>query len=76
VPETHVFLEVRTLTDTINELLEAHTQAIATQQRFIANAAINSALRWQALKLQAERALRETGFIRDETGTPANPKLC
>jgi len=59
VPETHVFLEVRTLTDTINELLEAHTQAIATQQRFIANAAHQLRTPLAGLKLQAERALRE-----------------
>ncbi|OYV15817.1 MAG: two-component system, OmpR family, sensor histidine kinase TctE, partial [Methylococcaceae bacterium NSM2-1] len=59
IPETHVFLEVRTLTDTINELLEAHTQAIATQQRFIANAAHQLRTPLAGLKLQAERALRE-----------------
>ncbi|MGR8998468.1 MAG: sensor histidine kinase N-terminal domain-containing protein [Gammaproteobacteria bacterium] len=59
VPETHVFLEVSTLTDTINELLEAHTQAIATQQRFIANAAHQLRTPLAGLKLQAERALRE-----------------
>jgi two-component system, OmpR family, sensor histidine kinase TctE len=59
VPETHVFLEVRTLTDTINELLIAHTQAIATQQRFIANAAHQLRTPLAGLKLQAERALRE-----------------
>jgi two-component system sensor histidine kinase TctE len=59
IPESHVFLEVRTLTDTINELLEAHTQAIATQQRFIANAAHQLRTPLAGLKLQAERALRE-----------------
>ncbi len=59
IPETHVFLEVRTLTDTINDLLEAHTQAIATQQRFIANAAHQLRTPLAGLKLQAERALRE-----------------
>ena len=59
IPETHVFLEVRTLTDTINELLEAHTLAIATQQRFIANAAHQLRTPLAGLKLQAERALRE-----------------
>jgi two-component system sensor histidine kinase TctE len=50
---------VRTLTDTINELLEAHTQAIASQQRFIANAAHQLRTPLAGLKLQAERALRE-----------------
>ena len=59
IPETHVFPEVRTLTDTINELLEEHTQAIATQQRFIANAAHQLRTPLAGLKLQAERALRE-----------------
>jgi two-component system sensor histidine kinase TctE len=58
IPETHIFPEVRTLTDTINELLEAHTQAIATQQRFIANAAHQLRTPLAGLKLQAERALR------------------
>ncbi|MGZ8956143.1 MAG: sensor histidine kinase N-terminal domain-containing protein, partial [Methylovulum sp.] len=59
IPESHVFLEVRTLTDTINDLLAAHTQAIATQQRFIANAAHQLRTPLAGLKLQAERALRE-----------------
>ncbi len=59
IPETHIFLEVRTLTATINELLEAHTQAIAAQQRFIANAAHQLRTPLAGLKLQAERALRE-----------------
>jgi two-component system sensor histidine kinase TctE len=59
IPESHVFLEVRTLTDTINDLLEAHTQAIATQQRFIANAANQLRTPLAGLRLQAERALRE-----------------
>jgi two-component system, OmpR family, sensor histidine kinase TctE len=59
IPETHIFLEVRTLTDTINDLLAAHTLAIATQQRFIANAAHQLRTPLAGLKLQAERALRE-----------------
>jgi two-component system sensor histidine kinase TctE len=59
IPETHVFIEVRTLTDTINDLLAAHTLAIATQQRFIANAAHQLRTPLAGLKLQAERALRE-----------------
>ncbi|MCX7096481.1 MAG: sensor histidine kinase N-terminal domain-containing protein [Methylococcales bacterium] len=57
--EQHIFLEVRTLTDTINDLLAAHTLAIATQQRFIANAAHQLRTPLAGLKLQAERALRE-----------------
>ena len=59
IPEQLVFLEVRTLTNTINELLEAHTKAIANQQRFIANAAHQLRTPLAGLKLQAERALRE-----------------
>jgi two-component system sensor histidine kinase TctE len=59
IPETHVFLEVRALTDTINDLLEQLALAIATQQRFIANAAHQLRTPLAGLKLQAERALRE-----------------
>jgi two-component system sensor histidine kinase TctE len=59
IPESHVFLEVRTLTDTINDVLKQLTQAIATQQRFIANAAHQLRTPLAGLKLQAERALRE-----------------
>jgi two-component system sensor histidine kinase TctE len=39
IPEQHVFLEVRALTDTINDLLARLGLAIATQQRFIAHPA-------------------------------------
>ncbi|MGZ8159669.1 MAG: sensor histidine kinase N-terminal domain-containing protein [Methylobacter sp.] len=59
IPEQHVFLEVRALTDTINDLLERLGLAIATQQRFIANAAHQLRTPLAGLKLQAERALRE-----------------
>ncbi len=59
IPETHVFIEVRTLTDTINQLLESHSLAIANQQRFITNAAHQLRTPLAGLKLQAERALRE-----------------
>ncbi|MDP2903446.1 MAG: sensor histidine kinase N-terminal domain-containing protein [Methylovulum sp.] len=59
IPETHVFLEVRSLTDTINDVLEQLTLAIETQQRFIANAAHQLRTPLAGLKLQAERALRE-----------------
>lgn len=59
IPESHVFLEVRTLTDTINALLAQLTLAIATQQRFIANAAHQLRTPLAGLKIQAERALRE-----------------
>ncbi len=59
IPEQHVFLEVRTLTDTINDLLGRLGLAIATQQRFIANAAHQLLTPLAGLKLQVERAQRE-----------------
>jgi len=59
IPEQHVFLEVRALTDTINDLLARLGLAIAAQQRFIANAAHQLRTPLAGLKLQAGRALRE-----------------
>jgi two-component system, OmpR family, sensor histidine kinase TctE len=59
IAETYIFPEVRTLTDTINDLLARLTTAIAAQQRFIANAAHQLRTPLAGLKLQAERALRE-----------------
>ncbi len=59
IPEQHVFLEVRALTDTINDLLERLGLAIATQQRFITNAAHQLRTPLAGLKLQVERAQRE-----------------
>lgn len=59
IAETYIFPEVRTLTDTINDLLARLTSAIAAQQRFIANAAHQLRTPLAGLKLQAERALRE-----------------
>ncbi|WP_305908892.1 sensor histidine kinase N-terminal domain-containing protein [Methylomarinum sp. Ch1-1] len=59
IPETHVFAEVRSLTDTINHLLGRLSAAIAAQQRFIANAAHQLRTPLAGLKLQAERAQRE-----------------
>lgn len=59
IPETHVFAEVKTLTDTINALLKRLNGAIASQQRFIANAAHQLRTPLAGLKLQSERALRE-----------------
>lgn len=58
-PTNPTFLEVQTLTDTINDLLRQLDQAIATQNRFIANAAHQLRTPLAGLKLQAERALRE-----------------
>lgn len=59
IPETRVFLEVRALTDTINDLFQQLSIAISSQQRFIANAAHQLRTPLAGLKLQAERALRE-----------------
>jgi two-component system sensor histidine kinase TctE len=59
IAETYIFPEVRTLTDTINDLLARLTAAIQAQQRFIANAAHQLRTPLAGLKLQAERALRE-----------------
>jgi len=60
IADTHVFTEVRALTDTINQLLARLSLAIATQQRFISNAAHQLRTPLAGLKLQAERAQRET----------------
>ena len=59
IAETYIFPEVRTLTDTINDLLARLNTAIAAQQRFVANAAHQLRTPLAGLKLQAERALRE-----------------
>ena len=59
IPESHVFTEVRALTGTINVLLGKLSEAIASQQRFIANAAHQLRTPLAGLKLQAERAQRE-----------------
>lgn len=63
IPETHVFAEVRALTDTINTLLGKLSAAIVSQQRFIANAAHQLRTPLAGLKLQAERAQREENII-------------
>ena len=60
--DTYVFSEVRTLTDTINLLLSRLGTAIATQQRFIANAAHQLRTPLAGLKLQAEVAQRENNM--------------
>jgi two-component system, OmpR family, sensor histidine kinase TctE len=59
IKESHVFEEVKTLTDTINDLLHRLAQAIAAQQRFIANAAHQLRTPLAGFVLQAERAARE-----------------
>ncbi len=60
--DTYVFTEVKTLTDTINQLLSRLTTAIAAQQRFIANAAHQLRTPLAGLKLQAEVAQRENNL--------------
>lgn len=57
--DTYAFSEVRVLTDTINQLFSRLATAIASQQRFIANAAHQLRTPLAGLKLQAEVALRE-----------------
>ncbi|NOT11489.1 MAG: sensor histidine kinase [Methylococcaceae bacterium] len=59
IGESHVFPEVRTLTDTINDLLERLSIAITAQQRFVSNAAHQLRTPLAGLVVQAERALRE-----------------
>jgi len=63
IPESDVFTEVRSLTDTINNLLEKLSAAINSQQRFIANAAHQLRTPLAGLKLQAERAQREQDIL-------------
>ncbi|MEW6039762.1 MAG: sensor histidine kinase N-terminal domain-containing protein [Pseudomonadota bacterium] len=57
-PDTDVPLEVRSLTHTINELLQRLAASMATQRRFIENAAHQLRTPLAGLKIQAERALR------------------
>ncbi len=59
IPDTRVPREVRTLTRTINVLLGRLAAAIATQQRFIANAAHQFRTPLAGLKVQVERVVRE-----------------
>jgi two-component system, OmpR family, sensor histidine kinase TctE len=59
IEETHVFEEVKTLTDTINDLLHRLDHAIAAQQRFVANAAHQLRTPLAGFVIQAERAARE-----------------
>lgn len=59
VPDARVPHEVLTLIHTINDLLRRLASAMATQQRFIENAAHQLRTPIAGLKIQAERALRE-----------------
>jgi two-component system sensor histidine kinase TctE len=59
IEESHVFEEVKILTDTINDLLHRLAQAIAAQQRFIANAAHQLRTPLAGFVIQAERAAQE-----------------
>lgn len=63
ISDIETFIEVRTLTDTINDLLGQLRQAVETQNRFIANAAHQLRTPLAGLKIQAERVLREPGAI-------------
>ncbi|MCX7089196.1 MAG: sensor histidine kinase N-terminal domain-containing protein [Methylococcales bacterium] len=63
IPDTRVLKEVRTLIDTLNDLLSRLNAAIATQQRFVSNAAHQLRTPLAGLKLQAERALREQDIV-------------
>jgi two-component system sensor histidine kinase TctE len=58
IPDAGVPLEVRTLTHTINALLQRLGSAMATQRRFIENAAHQLRTPLAGLKVQAERAAR------------------
>ncbi|WNB74172.1 sensor histidine kinase [Methylomonas koyamae] len=57
IPDTNVPLEVRSLTHTINALLQRLGSALAAQQRFIENAAHQLRTPLAGLKVHAERAL-------------------
>ncbi len=63
IPESHVFIEVRALTNTINDLLNKLSVASKSQHRFIANAAHQLRTPIAGLKLQAERAQREDNVL-------------
>ncbi|GAB6046629.1 sensor histidine kinase [Methyloparacoccus murrellii] len=58
IPDADVPLEVRSLTHRLNALLERLGGALASQQRFIENAAHQLRTPLAGLKLQAERAAR------------------
>lgn len=60
IAEQEVFSEVKILTHTINDLLQRFAIAIDSQQRFVANAAHQLRTPLAGLKLQSERALRES----------------
>lgn len=60
IGEKEVFSEVKILTKTINDLLYRLSVAITSQQRFVANAAHQLRTPLAGLKLQSERALRES----------------
>ncbi len=68
ISDAGVPLEVRSLTHTINALLERLASAMAAQRRFIENAAHQLRTPLAGLKLQAERATRADNL---ETMQPA-----
>lgn len=57
IPDAGIPLEVRSLTHTINALLQRLGSTLVTQQRFIENAAHQLRTPLAGLKIQAERAL-------------------
>jgi two-component system, OmpR family, sensor histidine kinase TctE len=59
IADTHVLIEVKTLTDTINGLLKRLSAAISGQQRFVVNAAHQLRTPLAGFSIQVERALRE-----------------
>lgn len=62
IVDADIYLEVKTLTETINQLFERLNSVIASQQRFIANAAHQLRTPLAGLKLQAGVAQRENNL--------------
>ncbi len=63
IADAHVLTEVRSLTDTINDLLYRLSANIAGQQRFVANAAHQLRTPLAGFSIQVERALQENDMI-------------
>jgi len=59
IADTDIYLEIKALTDTINQLFERLNSVIASQHRFIANAAHQLRTPLAGLKLQVEVAQQE-----------------